>query len=67
MVGIAAYSAFSSSHNAGGEAAHLGGAALGYLLIRYPRALNLLDRQRARRGVGRRRTAFRDWSRDLNH
>jgi membrane associated rhomboid family serine protease len=67
MVGVAAYSAFSSSHNAGGEAAHLGGAALGYLLIRYPHALDLLDRQRARRRVGRRRTAFRDWSRDLNH
>jgi membrane associated rhomboid family serine protease len=66
MVALAAYSAFNSGHNAGGEAAHLGGAALGYLLIRYPRALNLLDLPRAR-GQVRRRTAFRDWSRDPNH
>jgi membrane associated rhomboid family serine protease len=68
MVGIAAYTAFNSGHNAGGEAAHLGGAALGFLLIRHPHVLNILDyparRARARAGA---RTAFSDWSRDPNH
>ncbi len=37
---IAAYTVFTSGHNAGGEAAHLGGAALGAFLIRRPEWLN---------------------------
>jgi membrane associated rhomboid family serine protease len=40
LLGLAAYTVFTQGHNAGGEAAHLGGAALGYLLIRNPRLLN---------------------------
>lgn len=44
FVGIAAFTIFSAGHNAGGEAAHLGGAALGFLLIRNPRWLNFADR-----------------------
>jgi hypothetical protein len=66
MVGIAAYTAFNSGYNAGGEAAHLGGAALGFLLIRNPHVLNVLDYP-ARRARARARTAFSDWSRDPNH
>ena len=33
MIGIAVFTVFGNGHNAGGEAAHLGGAALGALLI----------------------------------
>jgi membrane associated rhomboid family serine protease len=39
LLGIAAFTVFTQGHNAGGEAAHLGGAALGFLLIRNPRLL----------------------------
>jgi membrane associated rhomboid family serine protease len=34
LLGIAIYTVFTNGRNAGGEAAHLGGAALGYLLIK---------------------------------
>jgi membrane associated rhomboid family serine protease len=34
LLGIAIYTVFTNGRNAGGEAAHLGGAAVGYLLIR---------------------------------
>lgn len=40
LIGIAAFTVFSEGYNAGGEAAHLGGAAAGFLLIRNPRWLN---------------------------
>jgi membrane associated rhomboid family serine protease len=50
LIAIAIFTVFTAGHNAGGEAAHLGGAALGYLLIRYPQFLNLFDsRFRSRR------------------
>jgi membrane associated rhomboid family serine protease len=48
LLAIAIYTVFTNGHNAGGEAAHLGGAALGYLLIKNPRWLNALG-PRARR------------------
>ncbi|MCC6682091.1 MAG: rhomboid family intramembrane serine protease [Phycisphaeraceae bacterium] len=41
---IAVVSVLAGSSNAGGEAAHLGGAALGYLLVRRPRLLDWADR-----------------------
>lgn len=41
---IAFLSLMAGSANAGGEAAHLGGAALGYLLVRKPRLLDWADR-----------------------
>lgn len=48
MIGIAVYTIVSAiygrgGNNAGGEAAHLGGAALGAALIRYPKVLNVFD------------------------
>ncbi len=43
LLGIAAYTIFTNGQNAGGEAAHLGGAALGYLLIKNLRWLDWLD------------------------
>lgn len=43
MLAIAALFVFSNGANAGGEAAHLGGAALGALLIWRPRLLNFVD------------------------
>ena len=52
LLGYAVYTIFSSGHNAGGEAAHLGGAAVGYALIRNPRALAWVDRVGGRRGFG---------------
>jgi membrane associated rhomboid family serine protease len=48
FVGIAVYTVFTGGHNAGGEAAHLGGAILGYLLIANPRALDVFDFNRMR-------------------
>ncbi|MEM6312950.1 MAG: rhomboid family intramembrane serine protease [Planctomycetota bacterium] len=36
LLGFAAFMVFTNGNNAGGEAAHLGGAALGYLFIRHP-------------------------------
>lgn len=52
MLGIAVYTVWTNRGNAGGEAAHLGGAALGALLIRNPQWLNFANthRKRPRRG-----------------
>lgn len=51
MLGIAVYTVFSMGHNAGGEAAHLGGAVMGWLLIRNPQWLNVFDSSPRRRTV----------------
>jgi membrane associated rhomboid family serine protease len=56
MVGIAVYTVMAHGHNAGGEAAHLGGAALGYVLIRWPQSLSVFagwpSNKRGRRPPG---------------
>lgn len=52
MIGIALYTIIGNRHNAGGEAAHLGGAALGAGLIRYPRVLGFLEYRLRRRRRG---------------
>ncbi|MEX0742430.1 MAG: rhomboid family intramembrane serine protease, partial [Phycisphaeraceae bacterium] len=44
ILGIAAFSLIAGARNAGGEAAHLGGAALGFLLIKNAHWLNFVDR-----------------------
>jgi membrane associated rhomboid family serine protease len=44
MLGIAVLTVFDNGHNAGGEAAHLGGAALGAALIARPQVLDVFDR-----------------------
>jgi len=41
MIAIAVFTVFGNGRNAGGEAAHLGGAALGALLIWRPQLLNV--------------------------
>jgi membrane associated rhomboid family serine protease len=41
LLGIAIYTVFTNGRNAGGEAAHLGGAAFGYLLIKNERWLDI--------------------------
>jgi len=51
LLGVAAFTVLSNGNNAGGEAAHLGGAAAGFLLIKYPQLLNFAD---FRRGPGMR-------------
>jgi rhomboid family protein len=43
LIGIAVFTVFTSGHNAGGEAAHLGGAAMGGALMSNPRVLNIFD------------------------
>jgi len=43
LIGLAVFTIFSRGNNAGGEAAHLGGAAVGFLLISNPRWLNLFE------------------------
>jgi membrane associated rhomboid family serine protease len=44
LLGVAAFTVFTQGRNAGGEAAHLGGAALGFLLIKNPRFLNWAEK-----------------------
>jgi membrane associated rhomboid family serine protease len=68
FVAVAAYAVLISGENAGGEAAHLGGAAWGYVLIKNQHWLDVIGK-RIRRPAARprRRVAFRDWSRDMNH
>lgn len=75
LIGIGAFMIFTNGRNAGGEAAHLGGAALGALLIRFPQALNVfanplggagryLDRKRQDsrwRSAGDRSFRIDDW------
>jgi membrane associated rhomboid family serine protease len=43
MLGVAVFTIFSRGFNAGGEAAHLGGAIVGYFLIRRPQLLNFFE------------------------
>lgn len=43
LLGIVFLSLAAGAENAGGEAAHLGGAALGFLLVRMPNLLNFAD------------------------
>jgi membrane associated rhomboid family serine protease len=43
MLAIAAYTVVTNGGNAGGEAAHLGGAAAGFALIKNPQVLNFVD------------------------
>ena len=43
LLGIAVYTVFTAGTNAGGEAAHLGGAVAGFALIKYPRVLNFFE------------------------
>jgi membrane associated rhomboid family serine protease len=62
-VAIAVYTVLTSGENAGGEAAHLGGAILGLVLISNQHLLNIFVP--ARRS-SRRKMAFKDWSRDMN-
>ena len=44
VLGIAALSVLAGAHNAGGEAAHLGGAALGFFLVKNARWLDIANR-----------------------
>lgn len=48
LLAIAVFTVFSNGHNAGGEAAHLGGAAMGYLLIRNPMLLDWIENKTKR-------------------
>lgn len=60
LLGIAVWVVFANGANAGGQAAHLGGAALGALLIWHPEWLSFVDRlswRRRRRG----RFSSDDW------
>jgi membrane associated rhomboid family serine protease len=44
FLGIAAFSVLAGSQNAGGEAAHLGGALAGFVFAKFPRSLAWADR-----------------------
>jgi membrane associated rhomboid family serine protease len=44
LIGVAAISVFTRTSNAGGEAAHLGGAAMGFYLITHANLLNWAER-----------------------
>lgn len=57
LLGIAIWAVIFQGDNAGGEAAHLGGAALGALLTQFPHVLDVFDRWPPRR---KRRRFFMD-------
>lgn len=42
---FAAYTAFTNGDNAGGEAGHLGGAILGFVLMKYPHLLSFVGKR----------------------
>ncbi len=77
-MGLAFYTVLHSGHqagqNAGGEAAHLGGGVLGFLLIKNQHWLHVFEPARASSGHGRaparrgrRKQMFqKDWSKDMN-
>jgi len=53
LLGIAVFTTFTNGDNAGGEAAHLGGAAAGFFLMKNPQILSFLDfRKRGRMRMG---------------
>jgi len=70
MIGMAAYAVMTSGMNAGGEAAHIGGGLLGFVLIRNQHWLNFATparqtvrtQRRGRRGG----VIQKNWSRDFN-
>jgi membrane associated rhomboid family serine protease len=49
LLAIAVYTVFTNGNNAGGQAAHLGGAAAGFALIQYPAILKVFDFRRGPR------------------
>ena len=64
LLGFAAYMVFTNGRNAGGEAAHLGGAAVGYLLIRHADWLDWAERLVPKRLLGTRggtRMKYHGW------
>jgi hypothetical protein len=67
-MGLAAYTVLATGHNAGGQAAHLGGGVLGLLLMKNQHWLNPFAPSRPAATVrrGRRRTFQKDWSKDFN-
>jgi membrane associated rhomboid family serine protease len=69
FVALAIYAVLISGENAGGEASHLGGAIWGYALIKNPQWLDIFGKQTFARATPRprRKVAFRDWTRDMNH
>lgn len=44
LIGIALVTVFGNGQNAGGEAAHLGGAAVGFVLFKFPQSLALFQK-----------------------
>jgi membrane associated rhomboid family serine protease len=75
-MGLAAYTVLATGFNAGGQAAHLGGGVVGFLLMKNQHWLNPFAPPRAvatvrptvRPGIrrDRRRSFQKDWSKDLN-
>ena len=57
LLGLAIWAVLFQGDNAGGQAAHLGGAAVGAALARYPRVLDVFDKWPPRR---KRRRFFMD-------
>jgi membrane associated rhomboid family serine protease len=68
LVAWAAYTAFTNGSNAGGQAAHLGGAVVGYALIRYPHVLDIFEKLGGGRGrpLRARRRGTTDWSNNFD-
>lgn len=66
LVAIAAGTVLYQGRNAGGEAAHLGGAAVGLLLIQNDRWLDFFNFRCRHLKYGGRHVQVKDWSKDFN-
>ena len=60
LMGLALYTVFTQGANAGGEAAHLGGGVLGLVFMLKQHWLNVFAPSRR----GKRKMAFKDWSKE---
>jgi len=63
---MAAYEVITSGSNAGGQAAHLGGAVLGLALIFNPHWLNVALPRGPSLRYGGKKVRFKDWRHDMN-
>jgi membrane associated rhomboid family serine protease len=66
FIGIAIYTVYSNGNNAGGQAAHLGGALIGFILIRNTRWLDFVFLRRSGMFSNGRRVERKDWSNDFD-
>jgi membrane associated rhomboid family serine protease len=66
FIAMAVYAVVFSGVNGGGQAAHLGGALVGWILMNHENWLNFALRSHPRMRIGGTKVKYKDWSKDLN-